>query len=374
MLQLSHYELNDVPALGRDWLALEQKNTVSFFLSWHWIGTWLDVFKPAVFVVRAERQDGTLCGLGLISRAVERRHGFLQTQTLRLHQTGQWDQDQIWIEYNGFLTEPADSTSIEQQLTDYLCRQFPQWDELILGAIDEQKAQQLQQQSALFVHERWSAPCYGVDLAKLRLEQHSYLASLSHNSRYQIRRSERMYQRQGPLSLRRPGSVSEALDWFEQIGPFHLRRWGSGPHQSGFANPQFVSFHRQLVERCWEQHQVDIVALYAGEMHIATFYNLVYGNKIYFYLSGIQAVTDNKEKPGLLGHSYCIQQYLERGFDFYDFMGGNERYKTQLGHRHGRLVQVAMQRPRLKLRLEQMARRLKNYWGTPAVAEGSHHD
>lgn len=374
MLQLSHYELNDVPALGRDWLALEQKNNLSFFLSWHWIGTWLDVFKPAVFVVRAERQDGTLCGLGLLTRAVERRHGFLQTQTLRLHQTGQWDQDQIWIEYNGFLTEPADSASIQQQLTDYLCRQFPQWDELILGAIDEQKAQQLQQQCALFVHERWSAPCYGVDLAKLRLEQHSYLASLSHNSRYQIRRSERIYQQLGSLSLRRPGSVNEALDWFEQIGPFHLRRWGSGPHQSGFANPQFVSFHRQLVERCWEQQQVDIVALYAGEMHIATFYNLVYGNKIYFYLSGIQAVTDNKQKPGLLGHSYCIQQYLERGFDFYDFMGGNERYKTQLGHRHGRLVQVAMQRPRLKLRLEQLARRLKNYWRTPAVAEGSHYD
>jgi CelD/BcsL family acetyltransferase involved in cellulose biosynthesis len=374
MLQLSHYELTDVPALSRDWQTLEKIAEVSFFLSWHWIGTWLDVFKPAVFVVRAERQDGTLVGLGLMSRAVERRHGVLQTNTLRLHQTGHWAQDQIWIEYNGFLTDPNARSQTEQQLTAYLCQQFPAWDELVLGAIDEEKAQQLKSQSQLFLHERWSAPCYGVDLLKLRIEQQQYLASLSHNTRYQIRRAERMYQLHGMLSLRRPVSVNDALNWFDKIGPLHIRRWGSGPHQSGFANPQFVSFHRLLIERCWEMQQVDIVALYAGEQHVATFYNLVYGNRVYFYLSGIEAVSDNKEKPGLLGHSYCIQQYLERGFDFYDFMGGNERYKTQLGHWHGRLVQVAMQRPRLKLKLEQVGRWLKNCWGQPAVAEGNHHD
>lgn len=374
MLQISHYELTDIPALGRDWQLLEQKANISFFLSWHWMGTWLEVYQPKVIVLRAERADGTLCGLGLMSHSRERRHGLLHSNTMRLHQTGNWAQDQIWIEYNGFLTDSVDAVQTEQQLSDYLCRNFPQWDELVLGAIDEQKAGQLLHQNPLYLHERWSAPCFGVDLRQLRDEQQSYLTSLTHNTRYQIRRSERIYQRLGALSLRRPDSAQAALLWFDQIAPLHIRRWGCAAHQSGFANPLFVSFHRQLIARCWDLRQVDIVALYAGDRHVATFYNLMYRNKIYFYLSGIEAVVDNKEKPGLLGHSYCVQQYLEQGFDFYDFMGGNERYKTQLGKWHNRLVQVALQRPRFKLKLERVGRWLKNCLVPVKVAEGNHHD
>jgi len=374
MLKISHYELTDIPALGRDWQALEQKADISFFLSWHWIGTWLDVYQPQVFVVRAERADGSLCGLGLMSRSRELRHGVLHTNVLRLHQTGDRAQDQIWIEYNGFLTDMADSLQTEQQLADYLCQRFPEWDELVLGAIDAQKARQLQQHNPLYLHERWSAPCFGVDLQQLRTEQQSYLSALTHNTRYQIRRSERIYQRFGPLHLRRPETTAQALQWFDQIAPLHIRRWGSAAHQSGFANPQFVGFHRELIARSWQHQQVDLVALYAGETHVATFYNLMYRNKVYFYLSGIEAVADNKEKPGLLGHSYCVQQYLEQGVDFYDFMGGNERYKTQLGKWHSRLVQVALQRPRLKLKLERVGRWLKNCLGSTAVTEGNHHD
>lgn len=374
MFKISHYELSDIPALGRDWQLLEQKAEISFFLSWHWIGTWLEVYQPQVLVLRTENADGVVCGLGLISRNSERRHGLLRSDTLRLHQTGNWAHDQIWIEYNGFLTDATQSQRIEQQMTAYLCQHFNGWDELVLGAIDEHKAGQLQQQNPLAVHERWSAPCFGVDLQQLRQTQHCYLDSLTHNTRYQIRRSERIYQRLGPLTLRRPATTTEALLWFDQIAPLHIRRWGRAAHQSGFANPLFVGFHRELISRCWQQQQVDIVALYAGEKHVATFYNLLYRNKVYFYLSGIEAVVDNKEKPGLLGHSYCVQQYLERGFDFYDFMGGNERYKMQLGKWHNRLVQVALQRPRLKLKLESAGRWLKNCLIPAKVAEGNHHD
>ncbi|MCF4007812.1 GNAT family N-acetyltransferase [Rheinheimera sp. UJ63] len=374
MLQLSHYELTDITALARDWQLLERKAQTSFFLSWNWIGTWLEIFRPSVIVVKAVRQNGSLCGLGLISQKVEKRHGVLHARTLLLHQTGHWDQDQIWIEYNGFLTDQQDSLLIEQQFIQYLCSEYPHWDELVLGGIEENKALQLNLASRLYMHERWSAPCFGVDMKHLRFENISYLASLTQNTRYQIRRSERMYQQFGELTLRRPASQTEALSFFQRIGQLHMRRWGSALHQSGFANPQFVSFHQSLIRLCWEHKQVDLVALYAGEHHIATFYNFFYLNKVFFYLSGIEQISDNKEKPGLLGHSYCIQQYLDHGYDFYDFMGGSERYKSQLGNWHSRLVQVSMQRPRLKLKLERAGRWVKNCLLRSAISKGYPHD
>ena len=41
-------------------------------------------------------------------------------------------------------------------------------------------------------------------------------------------------------------------------------------------------------------------------------------------------------------------------------MGGEERYKTQLGSLHKQLVQVSLQRDRFKLKLEDVMRKARN--------------
>ncbi|PTB99101.1 cellulose biosynthesis protein CelD, partial [Marinobacter sp. Z-F4-2] len=170
------------------------------------------------------------------------------------------------------------------------------------------------------------------------------------------------YQQQGDVRLVRPDSVEEALALFDRIGPRHLERWGSGPDQSGFANPDFVRFHRELIRFQWPDGGVDLVALMAGDEEIASFYNLVYNQVVYFYLGGIEAETDNRLKPGLLGHSLCIEDYRHHGFHYYDFMGGAERYKYNLGHLQRHLVQISLQRDRFKLKLEDVARRARKRW------------
>jgi CelD/BcsL family acetyltransferase involved in cellulose biosynthesis len=373
MLQIRHYRLHDPNALQRDWLVLQAKADATFFLSWHWIGSWLAVYKPQVIVVEAQR-DGVVCGLGLLVRQTDVRHFFMRSAVLRLHQTGQLEQDQIWIEYNGWLTQNHDADNICQHMSSYVCNRLGRWDEFMLGAIAPEQAKTIAMVGNLYWHERWSAPCFGVDLKAIRTQNIDYLSTLSHNTRYQVRRSGRHYQTLGVVTLQRPESTEQALQWFDDIAPLHIKRWGSGPGQSGFANPQFVDFHRHLIERCWAEGDVDLIALYAGDTHVATFYNLVYNNRVYFYLSGIQAVSDNKQKPGLLGHSMCIEHYMNQGYDFYDFMGGNERYKAQLGAWHGHLVQVSLQRRRLKFSLEKLGRMIKRLMRSPVESQGQLHD
>ena len=43
-------------------------------------------------------------------------------------------------------------------------------------------------------------------------------------------------------------------------------------------------------------------------------------------------------------------------------MGGDERYKSNLGECHRQLVQIALQRPRFKLKLENALREAKHHW------------
>jgi CelD/BcsL family acetyltransferase involved in cellulose biosynthesis len=344
--------------LRSDWLNLEHRAELTVFLSWQWLGHWLDIYKPDAFVIRVTEGERVI-GLGLMVEADERRHGVLKSRCLRLHQTGHKLLDQIWIEYNGFLAERGKEDTVAKACLEHLCQTMPGWDEFILGAIDADEADRYARITGLYKHVRWEAPCFGVDLNSLRQSGKHYLDTLSRNTRYQINRAHRLYGERGEVTLKRPNSVDEALEVFDGIGPRHMERWGNAPDQSGFANPDFVRFHRELIRAQWAEGGIDLVSVVAGDEQIACFYNLLHNQVVYFYLGGMMLESDNRLKPGLLGHSLCIEDYRHHGFHYYDFMGGDERYKSNLGHFHRNLVQIALQRPRFKLKLEDVARRAK---------------
>ncbi len=345
--------------LRNDWLDLEGRASPTVFLSWQWLGHWLDVYQPRASVMRVWERE-RLVGLGLVVETDERRHGVLKSRCLRLHQTGHKLLDQIWIEYNGFLAEHGREDAVAEACLQHLCNSMPDWDEFVIGAIDAEDGERFARITSLHKHLRWEAPCYGVDLDELRSSGEKYLATLSRNTRHQINRCYRLYRDYGEVALVRPDSVDEALALFDRIGPRHLGRWGSGPDQSGFANPDFVRFHRELIYFQWPQGGVDLISVMAGDKEIASFYNLTYNQVVYFYLGGMQIEADNRLKPGLLGHSLCIEDYRHHGFHYYDFMGGDERYKSTLGRLHRHLVQITLQRARFKLKLEDVARRARN--------------
>ena len=358
-LQVVRYPVADLERLEALWRDLEGRASPTVFLSWQWLGHWLAVYEPQAQVLEVTQGDRVV-GLGIVVQTEERRHGVLRSNCLRLHQTGHRQQDQIWIEYNGFLAEQGMEASVAAACLKHLCNDMPQWDEFIVGAIDAEEARHYAELTGLFAHLRWEAPCYGVDLDALRRGGQHYLDTLTRNTRYQINRSHRLYEAWGAVELVRPDSAEEAVAIFDSIGPLHLNRWGAGPDQSGYANPDFVRFHRSLIQDQWASGGVDLVSVKAGDDMIASFYNLLYDQKVYFYLGGMKTEPDNRYKPGLLGHSLCIEDYRHHGFHYYDFMGGDERYKTQLGSLHKQLVQVSLQRDRFKLKLEDVMRKARN--------------
>lgn len=360
-LAVTQHKVTRTELVAEEWLELESRARPTVFLSWQWLGQWLAVYQPSASLLRVSEGDRVI-GLGLVVVSDERRHGLLRSKCLRLHQTGSKALDQIWIEYNGFLAETGRERDVARACLEHIGRADQDWDEFVVGAIDSEEADFYAHTLGLHKHLRWEAPCYGVDLIELRRTGQPYLETLSRNSRYQINRCHRLYENRGPVELVRPDNLPDALAVFDSIGPRHLERWGNGPDQSGFANPDFVRFHRALIKAQWPVGGVDLVSVRAGDDIIASFYNLLHDQVVYFYLGGMMTETDNKLKPGLLGHSLCIEDYRHHGFHYYDFMGGDERYKANLGHLHRHLVQVSLQRPRFKLKLENALREAKQHW------------
>jgi len=338
------------------WCELEQRADSSFFQSWTWVSTWLDVYQPDCQQVSIYCDD-VLVGLGLLTIAVEWRHRWLRSRVLRLGQTGDPAQDQIWIEYNDLLLDRAHVDGASQAFMAFMLQQSS-WDEFQFGACTEACQRRYQHEGCSSV-ERWSAPAYSVDLTAIRKDQRAYLETLSRNTRYQINRSERLYQEAGELEFTVLSAADAIAGYWERLSQLHQQRWGSQPVQSGFANASFVEFHQALIREAAKNAEVEFCALSLHGQVIGLLYNFLYRGCVYFYLSGLEFEADSRFKPGLVIHARAIQHYLDRGMDRYDFMGGEARYKQSLGHQHGTLQLVSLQRPKAMLRLEQLGRRLK---------------
>ncbi|HEX8582909.1 MAG TPA: GNAT family N-acetyltransferase [Allosphingosinicella sp.] len=353
-------ERPDRAALEAQWRALEARSDVTFFLSWDWIGAWVDEAGMPDLVL-AGRAGGEIVCLGLLRRSVDRRHRFVRSRTLHLHATGREDQDVIFIEYNGLLTDRRFGPLEADAIAFLRSRQaeIGRFDEVSFGGFAEDRFEAMQA-AGLRTHVHALKSTAYADLKALRDGGGAYLATLSANTRQQIRRAVRIYEARGPLVLEAARSVEEALGFFEAMGVLHEAAWrGKGDDGGAWRFPFLVAFHRQLIERCFAGGGVEIVRVSCGGEAVGYIHCLVRGGWIGSYLSGFAYEADNKVKPGLVSFAMYIQHRLEIGGDVFDFLAGDHRYKTSLGTPGQRLYWFRVQEKRPQFLAERGLRWVK---------------
>ncbi len=345
----------DLAGLKSLWEPLELIAKPSYFLTWSWIETWLLTYAPRIIVVYAEHESKTVA-VGLFTKSCETRHKVVKSEQLRLHQTGVKEMDQIWIEYNDFIADPAHRVDAINHCLNHLADSEINWNEIIIAmsSFQHRDEYQIKTVSPVILDLK---PTYSVNLSRLRNEGSNYLESLSSNTRYQIRKSIREYVKlYGDININKANSINQALEYFRIGGNAHKLRWAD----SGFNNEKFTSFHENLIKNNFPKSEIDIISVQAGDKIVGVSYNFIYNDSVYFYLSGIFYDDNKKLKPGLVMHSLLIQQYLEKGFDIYDFMGGYSRYKESLATRSVDLISLCYQRKRILFSLENSARMIKS--------------
>ena len=351
------YELEHVDEPGfieKAWCQVEQVANVSFFLSWQWISCWMEVMKPDLHLCSVYTKD-RLIGLGLFVSCDLKRHRFLSVKQLRLHSTGLEACDQIWPEYNGMLVESGYEALVYSGLVPFLESAPLEWDEFVIGPLDKGVIDIVNCSSTTPL-TIWQAPTYRVNLRSLHAGKSSFLESISKNTRQQIRRSIRHYEKKGGLSFTKARSPKEARQYFDAIGILHKQRWNK---ESGFCNHRFIQFHHQLIEMNFHCGSIELLKLEVAGDVVGYLYNFVFRNKVLFYLSGLDCVVENKLKPGLVLHSLSIQTHLDNGDEEYDFLGGDARYKRSLALKSDNIEIVLYQKRIAKLILEQKLRRVK---------------
>ncbi|WP_175577528.1 GNAT family N-acetyltransferase [Photobacterium proteolyticum] len=347
----------DREKLAKAWQQLEARSRPNFFLSWLWIGTWLECCVDDCYLVEA-RTGKEVVGLGILV-AKKSRLPFDSRQSYFLHQTGDPEQDQLCIEYNDFLLLPAYAEKARTTMLSKIFLSLVGNGALVIGACQKglfNSALRLGAESRCV----WDSVAYKLDLNRLRADDMSLEQSLSRSGRYQIKRSLKRYERQGKITITTATTTDEALAMFADAEPFHIARWGALPGQSGFTNPKFKHFHHTLIRRGAESGEVVLHTLCAGDEPIGVIYNFHYDNQVYFYLSALNYNLQDKHlKPGLTAHYLLINQALSKGMEGYDFMAGVTRYKQTFANSESPVATYHYQQPHLALKVEDSLRRFK---------------
>jgi len=203
---------------------------------------------------------------------------------------------------------------------------------VVLGGVDDAVLQAAQGSGGVVRIDR-SQPAPWVDFTRLGAGEAAFVNSLSANARYQVRRSARRYAALGPLAVHRAATVPEALEMLREMAVLHQASWIARGRPGAFAGPFFRRFHQELIARGLPGGEVDLLRITAGERLIGCLYNFRAGGRVMAYQSGFNyAEADPQQKPGLTSHHLAIELYRGLGCTAYDFLAGEDRYKSSFAN------------------------------------------
>ena len=356
--------------LASEWRALQAQAEPNFFTGWTWICCWLAHLSPAHRPVLVRVHQGVeLVGLGVLVPQRTRRLRWWPSQALHLHATGLREHDDITVEHNGWLARRGLAEQVQAAVAEQLWTLAPAADQLCVPSVSASRERWLAAPRPVAQVRELSEPAYQVDLPALRASGRAFLETLGTHTRTAIRRSMRLYEGLGALSLSQATDVAQGLQFLDRLKHFHQMSWTARGRPGAFANPLFERFHRHLVATALPAGQVQLLRVTAGSTEVGYLYNFVEGGQVLAYQSGFNfGLSERNHHPGLVMHALAVQRALDADLDSYDFLAGQARYKQQLAHQTYAMTSYTLHRRSLGLWLEEAWRRARGQFVAQARA------
>lgn len=348
--------LPSLSELEREWRDLEGRAKASFFTSWSWIGVWLK-HLPSHIVPRLLKatEGGRTVGLGLVVRSSRQRFGMPFCEAWHLHSTGDTQQDVVMIEHNDLLVDEDSAHKVRPQMLACWQRQAGRVSELHLPGLPgsgwfPQVTQHLQRED----QQRTS---YGVDLQAVRDNKLDYIALLSSHARRFIRKSLKEYAKLGEVQVEVAQTVEQGLAFLDKLSALHQSRWVALGEPGAFNGDFFQRFHRDLVAENLPRGEIQLLRVHAGGRDLGYLYSFVRGKHLYVYQSGFDyTVLEKHGRPGLVTHALAVEHNARLGFDLYDLMVGESRYKTTMATVQETMTWTVLRKHALRFELENRVR------------------
>jgi len=362
---------------ARRWQDLEQSmSNTGLTNSWPWIKTWLDNYDDVVQPSFAfGKRDNQSIGAALITKATYRIRGF-PIPAVHLGTAGEPKKERTSVEYNRLLVAPENLDAFAMGLIRTLQQEFD-WSALRLNGFVPEHADALIRACAnvglpFKVDER-NFPAF--DFQKAADEGYpDIISALGKNTRYNIRRSLRLLERDfGQRRIEWAETPEQARDILRELIHLHQKRWEAVGEPGALQSGRVRQYHEDLIDALslWPQGSLIIFRVKQGEITVGCLFNFVEDEHVMFYKSGLPLLEDNRLKPGLVTHVLCMEECKRRGLLEeekcrqcalseeacrkrrllqYDFLVGEGLYKEQLSNSESVLTwAIARRGPKLWL-------------------------
>jgi hypothetical protein len=168
----------------------------------------------------------------------------------------------------------------------------------------------------------------------------AYLAGLHKKQRHEVRRKIRKLENEtAGFSYRRLTEKEEIISFI----PIFFDLFIQNPEKQDFLTSEMKQFFQQLIVAAAETKLARFGLLEFENRTVAAVLYFEYGDRIYLYNSGYDSEYHSLS-VGLLAKILCIRDSIERGKQVFDFLKGQEIYKTRLGGKTVPIYQVTLER------------------------------
>ncbi|MBU4259999.1 MAG: GNAT family N-acetyltransferase [Desulfobacteraceae bacterium] len=299
--------------------------------TWEWFYTWWEAYKDERDLHLIVGYDNNqIIGIAPLSRPEKptKYYGFLRYKTFWFLASGRTNQKNVISDYLNFIILDGRQKDFLYALLNWM-NKSPHCDEIILENISsESVVPKLLEEAAnackLNYQIMSQVPTF---LIKLPDTWEDYLHSVSASLRYKIRRGRKEVSKLGG-TYRLVRNESQLLKAFDDLERLHQHRWHSKGQFGSFSSPKWKAFHKKLALLLFRKGCLRLSFLDLDGRPVAANYNFVYDNKVHFFQSGIIPHENKHVRPGLLLHSYCIEEAIREGFVEYDFLKIGNRGPT----------------------------------------------
>jgi CelD/BcsL family acetyltransferase involved in cellulose biosynthesis len=335
--------------IGEMWRTVEATagEAVAPFARWDWTELWLERYADAVpheYLV-AER-NGVPHGVALLTRSTL-ACGPLTVRRMHLGTAGE-PEGGVFVEYNGLCAPRADHAELAVALVAHTYRTGG-WDEFHLNGFDPAHAAPL-----LAAEPRFSVVQRESPVLQLDPSADDVVDSLrSKSARATVRRSLRGIS---PYTTEWARDGVRALAILDDLERLHQERWRARGEPGAFASERFRSFHRRLITRWVPEGRAVVFAVRGVDETVAALYGFVVGDTLQYYQGGFRMFDHNKVRAGYAGHLLLANAARDRGLKNYEFLAGDQRYKTELSTARRTLTWATLVRRRPRAMAIQAAR------------------
>ena len=330
-------DASELEGLQGEWSRLlRDSRTASICLTWEWLYTWWEVFaEPAaelhVLLLRAE---GRLVGIAPFIVMAHRERGLGKARTLRFLGTGEPEWEEAASEYIDIIASDGYEKPVAGHVWAYLQSRACQWDQIVFNDVTEDSLVMTHLRSLLLQAgiRPWLDQIgtrYRIDLPS---SWDAYLAMLDPGVRKRFQYKRRKLEKAGRVAEKHVTTPDELESAFNELVRLHTMRWTSRGRPGVFISDRFVSYHKRLVRRLLDRGMLNLRLLSLDDVVISAVYNLRYDGTDYFYQAGFDTGDAAKYSPGIVAHSYAIEDSIRQGLKRYDVMkGGLTSYKSEFG-------------------------------------------